>query len=82
MICHVWFVTFVSSERYSGGSEFLIIGEQLAAGQSDGGISEKRRPSTAQALIDSSTPIIVIETVEEVRAVRMMLAACSALNLG
>src|SRR5579864_5617139 len=36
MVCHVWFVTFVSSERYSGGSEFLIIGEQLTAGQSDG----------------------------------------------
>jgi hypothetical protein len=27
MICHGWFVTFVSTERYSGGSEFLIIGE-------------------------------------------------------
>jgi hypothetical protein len=28
MICHSWFVTFVYSEEYSGGSEFLIIGEQ------------------------------------------------------
>jgi hypothetical protein len=35
MICHVWFVTFVYSERYSGGSEFLIIGEQLSVGQTD-----------------------------------------------
>jgi hypothetical protein len=35
-----------------------------------------------KVLIDSSTPIIVIETVEEVRAVRMVRAACSALNLG
>lgn len=34
-----------------------------------------------QVLIDSSTPIIVMETVEEVRAVRMVRAACSALNL-
>jgi len=33
MICHVWFVTFVSSERYSGGSEFLIIGVQRSTGQ-------------------------------------------------
>src|SRR5215467_3620876 len=33
MICHVWFVTFVPSERYSGGSEFLIIGEHLQTGQ-------------------------------------------------
>ena len=36
MVCHVWFVTFVSSERYSGGSEFLIIGEPSSAGQTVG----------------------------------------------
>lgn len=34
-----------------------------------------------KVLIDSSTPIVVIESVEEVRAVRMVRAACSALNL-
>jgi SpoVK/Ycf46/Vps4 family AAA+-type ATPase len=34
-----------------------------------------------KVLIDSSTPIVVIETVEEVRAVRMVRAACAALNL-
>jgi len=34
-----------------------------------------------KVLIDSSTPIIVMETVEEVRAVRMVRAACTALNL-
>src|SRR5215472_3368085 len=32
-------------------------------------------------LMDSSTPIVVMETVEEVRAVRMVRAACAALNL-
>ena len=32
-------------------------------------------------LIDSSTPIVAMETVEEVRAVRMVRAACSSLNL-
>ncbi len=32
-------------------------------------------------LVDSSTPIVVLETVEEMRAVRMVRAACSALNL-
>jgi SpoVK/Ycf46/Vps4 family AAA+-type ATPase len=32
-------------------------------------------------LIDSSTPIVVLETVEETRAVRMVRMACSALNL-
>jgi ATPase family associated with various cellular activities (AAA) len=34
-----------------------------------------------KVLIDSSTPIVVMETVEEVRAVRMARSACSALNL-
>jgi hypothetical protein len=33
MICHVWFVTFVYLERYSGGSELLIIGVRRSAGQ-------------------------------------------------
>jgi SpoVK/Ycf46/Vps4 family AAA+-type ATPase len=32
-------------------------------------------------LLDSSTPIVVMETVEEMRAVRLVRAACSALNL-
>src|SRR5271155_3080297 len=34
-----------------------------------------------KVLLDSSTPIVVMETVEEVRAVRMVRAACAALNL-
>jgi ATP-dependent 26S proteasome regulatory subunit len=34
-----------------------------------------------KVLIDSSTPIVVMETVEEVRAVRMVRVACAALNL-
>jgi hypothetical protein len=36
MICHVWFVTFVCLESYSGRSETVIIREQLFAGQTDG----------------------------------------------
>jgi ATP-dependent 26S proteasome regulatory subunit len=32
-------------------------------------------------LIDSSTPIVVMETVEEMRATRMVRAACAGLNL-
>lgn len=32
-------------------------------------------------LIDSSTPIVVIETVEEMRAIRAVRAACAALNM-
>src|SRR5580704_6590309 len=34
-----------------------------------------------KVLINSSTPIVVMETVEEVRAVRMVRAACTDLNL-
>jgi ATP-dependent 26S proteasome regulatory subunit len=34
-----------------------------------------------KVLLDSSTPIVVIESVEEVRAVRMVRDACAALNL-
>jgi hypothetical protein len=34
-----------------------------------------------KVLIESSTPIVVMETVEEVRAVRLVRAACSSLNL-
>ncbi len=34
-----------------------------------------------KVLIDSSTPIIVMETVEEMRAVRLVRAASSPLNL-
>jgi ATP-dependent 26S proteasome regulatory subunit len=35
-----------------------------------------------KVLLDSSTPIVVIETVEEVRAVRLVRLACQGLNLG
>ena len=34
-----------------------------------------------KVLMDSSTPIVVMETVEETRAVRMVRYACTALNL-
>ena len=34
-----------------------------------------------KVLLDSSTPIVVLETVEEMRAVRLVRVACSALNL-
>ena len=32
-------------------------------------------------LLNSSTPIVVMETVEEMRAVRLVRVACSSLNL-
>jgi ATP-dependent 26S proteasome regulatory subunit len=37
--------------------------------------------STLKVLIDSSAPIVVMETVEEVRAVRLVRVACASLNL-
>ncbi|MGA9040340.1 MAG: AAA family ATPase [Terriglobales bacterium] len=37
--------------------------------------------SRLKILIDSSTPIVVVETVEEMHAVRLVRAACSSLNL-
>ncbi|HTF43480.1 MAG TPA: hypothetical protein VK641_06265, partial [Terriglobales bacterium] len=37
--------------------------------------------SHLKILIDSSTPIVVVETVEEVHAVRLVRAACASLNL-
>lgn len=44
-------------------------------------IDKKDALQRLKVLIDSSTPIVVMETVEEVRAVRMVRAACAALNL-
>ena len=46
MICHVWFVTFVSSERYSGGSELLIIGVQRSTGQTLARKERRKPPRT------------------------------------
>lgn len=59
------------------GSECIILREQLLIGQMD-------MPGALQrlkVLIDSSTPIVVMETLEEMRAVRLVRVACSALNL-
>src|SRR5882762_9755255 len=59
------------------GAEYVIVREQILTGQTD----MDKALDRLKVLIDSSTPIVVIETVEEVRAVRMVRAACSALNL-
>ncbi|HEX4425891.1 MAG TPA: hypothetical protein VH079_10855, partial [Terriglobales bacterium] len=37
--------------------------------------------SRLKILIDSNTPIVVVETVEEMHAVRLVRAACASLNL-
>ena len=36
---------------------------------------------TLNVVIDSPAPIVVMETVEEVRAVRLVRVACASLNL-
>jgi ATP-dependent 26S proteasome regulatory subunit len=59
------------------GTEYVIVREQVPTGQTD----MDKVLDRLKVLIDSSTPIVVMETVEEVRAVRMVRAACSALNL-
>ena len=58
------------------GTEVNILREQLPSGQTDMEALERLK-----VLLNSSTPIVVIETVEEMRAVRMVRAACSDLNL-
>ena len=37
--------------------------------------------ASLKVLIDSSAPIVVMETVEEIRAVRLVRVACASLNL-
>src|ERR1700736_1160705 len=81
MISHVWFVTFVCTARYSGRSEFLIIGEQLSTGQTKHGGNMADGIDRLKVLMNSSTPIVVMETSEEMRAVSLVRSACSALNM-
>src|SRR6266403_4407266 len=59
------------------GTEYVIVREQVLTGQTDMDKVLER----LKTLIDSSTPIVVMETVEETRAVRMVRSACAALNL-
>ena len=50
------------------GTEYVIVREQVLTGQTDMDKVLER----LKVLIDSSTPIVVMETVEETRAVRMV----------
>jgi len=74
------------------GTEVNIVRQQVALGQTDMNsllgppVVPPQKSSTnpmdrLKVLINSSTPIVVIETVEELRAVRMVRVACSDLNL-
>ena len=62
------------------GAETSILREQLAPGQIH--MNSPQSPiDRLKVLINSSTPIIVMETVEEVHAITLVRTACSELNL-
>jgi hypothetical protein len=77
-------ITFVCpglrQEDIPVGTEDIIVREQLAPGQID--MDSSPSPiERLKVLINSSTPIIVMETVEEVRALSLVRDACSQLSL-
>jgi ATPase family associated with various cellular activities (AAA)/AAA+ lid domain len=62
------------------GTETKIVREQVALGQTD--MNPTQTPiERLKVLLNSSTPIVVMETVEEVQAVALVRSACSELNL-
>jgi hypothetical protein len=79
MIGHVALLPSIDldiTRKIFGVDRTSILREQLASGQTDMNSLERLK-----VLINSSTPIVVMETVEEVRAVRMVRIACADLNL-
>src|SRR5208283_4381721 len=77
-------ITFVCpglhQEDVPVGAEASILREQVAPGQID--MNAPQSPiDRLKVLINSSTPIIVMETVEEVHAITLVRTACSELNL-
>jgi ATP-dependent 26S proteasome regulatory subunit len=74
-------VTFVSIEILLGG-DVLPLPNKLFYGSNLRLVKPLADPLGAlKVLIDSSAPIVVMETVEEVRAVRLVRVACASLNL-
>src|SRR5713101_2956506 len=69
-------VSWIAPGRYSGGSRSCILREQVRPGQIDMNPLDRLK-----VLINSSTPIVIMETVEEVRAMSLVRTACSELNL-
>jgi hypothetical protein len=56
----------------------MIVREQVVPGQID--MNSPASPlDRLKVLINSSTPIVVMETIEELRAVRMVRMACTDL---
>jgi ATP-dependent 26S proteasome regulatory subunit len=71
-----WFITFVSPEKPSGSGRNDLTLESNFRSSFMRDVLERLK-----ILIDSATPIIVMETAEEMRAVRLVRAAASPLNL-
>src|SRR5208337_2411755 len=69
-------LSWMRQENIPVGTEAKIVREQVAAGQIDMNSLERLK-----VLINSSTPIVVMETVEELRALSLVRMACSELSL-
>jgi hypothetical protein len=67
-----------TTRRMFGWDRTSILREQVAAGQIHMNSESLDR---LKVLINSSTPIVVMETVEEMRAVSLVRLACSELNM-
>src|SRR5258708_24072582 len=79
MIRHVALLPSIdldTTRKIFGVHRTRILREQLTPGQTDMNSLERLK-----VLINSSTPIVVMETVEEVRAMTLVSAACSQLNM-
>ena len=59
------------------GAEYVIVREQLLTGQTDMADVVER----LKVLINSSTPIVIMETVEETRALQLVRTASADLNM-
>src|SRR5271165_5563445 len=73
-------LSWIAPGRCSGRNRTCILREQVAPGQ----IHMNALPSPLdrlKILINSSTPIVIMETVEEMRALSLVRAACSDLSL-
>src|SRR5436190_15761768 len=75
MLLYYLRLTWIRPGGYSEWTEPVFYGSKLRP------VKQMNAVERLKVLINSSTPIVVMETVEEVRAVRMVRLACSELNL-
>src|SRR6202163_1258708 len=73
-------LSWIALGGYSGGNRSCILREQVRPGQIN--MNSLASPlDRLKVLINSSTPIVVMETVEEVCAMSLVRTACSQLSL-